>query len=487
MKISLRLSKYNPSQEIVMATGDKAVGHHANKTIIAISADEPTVDGKIDQVRAACRAKNVARAQRRQCATKRRAATRRNLNPAFMDVGGVLITPNNPEANIYGAMLTLNDLPSTQELDKVKDPIPSPRDNRGHRDRGRDLSPQDNRDRYLEDHDDTGDLRQKINDNRNVRSVINGLYRELKELDYQDYHDCNFDRSDNYNSFSAIISWIRNGRWPDKFKPTDIDKFNSKHDSEEWLRIFSIVVQAVGGDDNDKINYYLVIWAAAAATCARRSRTSDPQEPWLAAHGDAARVFLAGDSAGGNIAHNATLRAGKSGGVLPGGARIEGLVLLHPYFGGEVLLPSEGDGGHRHVRRLTPERVWAFLCAGRYGIDHPFINPLAMPAGDWAALACRRVLVTVAEHDYMRDRGRRYVDALRGGSTCWEGEEAVLYETDGEDHIYFLEKARTSRQQDKVEKEMAAIASFIMDPSSKARLRPCPSASVRSMGFHAKL
>ncbi|OQU80638.1 hypothetical protein SORBI_3007G157550 [Sorghum bicolor] len=42
-----------------------------------------------------------------------------------------------------------------------------------------------------------------------------------------------------------------------------------------------------------------------------------------AEHGDAARLFVAGDSAGANIAHNVTLR---DGGGLPGGARIEEMV-----------------------------------------------------------------------------------------------------------------------------------------------------------------
>ncbi|KAL6641155.1 hypothetical protein ACP70R_019336 [Stipagrostis hirtigluma subsp. patula] len=208
-------------------------------------------------------------------------------------------------------------------------------------------------------------------------------------------------------------------------------------------------------------------WAAltwAVASCAGQG-----PEPWLAAHGDASRLFVAGDSAGGNIAHNVTLRAGMSGGALPGGARIEGMVLMHPYFRGEARLPSEGTD----PRALqTSRRIWSLVCAGRYGLDHPCINPLAMPAKDWAALGCRRAMVTVAELDSMRDRGRRYVEALRG--SAWDGEEAVLYETDGAGHVYFLEK-HGGGGGGKVEKEMAAIAAF-MASSSQA-----------STGCHAKL
>ncbi|XP_034601315.1 probable carboxylesterase 2 [Setaria viridis] len=116
----------------------------------------------------------------------------------------------------------------------------------------------------------------------------------------------------------------------------------------------------------------------------------------------------------------------QSGVLLPGVARIEGIALLHPYFRGRELVPSEGTDP-RSPERERAEQWWAFVCAGRYGFDHPFLNPRAMPAAEWAALGCRRALVAVAELDSMGDRGRRYVEALRGGA--WQGEEAVLYET----------------------------------------------------------
>nr|XP_034601314.1 2-hydroxyisoflavanone dehydratase-like [Setaria viridis] len=178
--------------------------------------------------------------------------------------------------------------------------------------------------------------------------------------------------------------------------------------------------------------------------------------PWRAAPPQARRprrLFVAGDSTGGNIAHNVAMRAGRSGG-LPGGARIEGMVLLHPYFRGKELVPSE-RAESRSLERA--ERWWAFVCAGRYGIDHPFVNPLAMAAVEWAALGCRRALVTVAELDKMRDCGRRYVDALR--ASAWAGDEAALCEDQGERHVFFLRKSNGS---DKAKKDMiAAVASFM--------------------------
>jgi acetyl esterase/lipase len=199
-------------------------------------------------------------------------------------------------------------------------------------------------------------------------------------------------------------------------------------------------------------------WAALRWTVASCSASGGP-EPWLAEHGDAARIFVAGDSAGANIAHNVTMRAGKDG--LPGGARIEGMVLLHPFFRGGELVPSERADPELPRRA---EKSWGFMCAGRYGIDHPFINPLSTPAEEWAALGCRRALVTVGELDTMRDRARMYVEALRG--SAWEGEEAALYETGGEGHVYFLEEAAAAAGGDKAEAELDAVVSFIKRSSA---------------------
>uniref|UniRef100_A0ACD5Y157 Uncharacterized protein n=1 Tax=Avena sativa TaxID=4498 RepID=A0ACD5Y157_AVESA len=192
-------------------------------------------------------------------------------------------------------------------------------------------------------------------------------------------------------------------------------------------------------------------WAALCWTVA--SCVPGGAEPWLADHGDSTRLFVAGSSSGGNVAHNVVMRAGKGG--LP---RIEGMVLLHPLFMGKAPVPSEGTDP------ASPEiaqRNWRFVCAGKYGIDHPCINPLAMPPEEWAALGCRRVLVTTAELDRVRDRGRKYVEALRGST--WGGEEAALHETEGENHQYYFQRGARSDPvvAAKAANEMAAVAAFI--------------------------
>ncbi|CAL5086575.1 unnamed protein product [Urochloa decumbens] len=173
-------------------------------------------------------------------------------------------------------------------------------------------------------------------------------------------------------------------------------------------------------------------WAAlrwaAAASCS---------DPWLANHADPARVFLAGDSAGANIAHHMAARVAAGGGG-DGIVDIEGVVLVQPFFWGTERLPAETD--RRDGPVFSPEFVdalWPFLTAGAAGNDDPRINP---PESEVALLPCRRALVAVAGKDVVRDRGCRYAAWLRRGAgggerCCWE---VTLVESKGKDHGFQL-------------------------------------------------
>ncbi|XP_020098426.1 probable carboxylesterase 3 [Ananas comosus] len=72
-------------------------------------------------------------------------------------------------------------------------------------------------------------------------------------------------------------------------------------------------------------------WATLRCAAARVDR-------WLAERGNLARVFLGGDSAGANIAHNVAMRVATEG----LGVKIEGSILIHPVLGGER---DRGGGG----------------------------------------------------------------------------------------------------------------------------------------------
>ena len=53
-------------------------------------------------------------------------------------------------------------------------------------------------------------------------------------------------------------------------------------------------------------------------------------EPWITHHADLKRMYIAGDSAGANIAHNMAMKIGVDG---VSGLNLCGIVLIHPYFG----------------------------------------------------------------------------------------------------------------------------------------------------------
>ncbi|KAL6606880.1 hypothetical protein ACP70R_042533 [Stipagrostis hirtigluma subsp. patula] len=161
-------------------------------------------------------------------------------------------------------------------------------------------------------------------------------------------------------------------------------------------------------------------WVASHAAAATEA------EPWLADHADLWRVFLAGVSAGGNIAHNMAVRAGGAHGL---GVPVRGLLVVHPYFNGEAGIGAAASADR--ARKAKSEAFWRFLCPGTPGLDDPLCNPLS--DGSAARVAAERVLVCVAEKDVLRDRGIWYYEGLRASGY---GGEVELLESAGEGHVF---------------------------------------------------
>lgn len=160
------------------------------------------------------------------------------------------------------------------------------------------------------------------------------------------------------------------------------------------------------------------------------SKRHEP-EPWLSDHGDFTRVFIAGDSAGGNIAHNITMKARREN--LPNGVRILGAIASHAYFWNSGPLGSDPFSGHEE---RVGSRLWRFVypsCPG--GLDDPTINPWGPGAPSLAGLGCSRLLVCVAEKDPLRERNLRYYEAVK--ESGWRG-EVELYEAKGEGHVFHI-------------------------------------------------
>lgn len=155
-------------------------------------------------------------------------------------------------------------------------------------------------------------------------------------------------------------------------------------------------------------------WAALQWVASHAN--GDGPEPWLNDHVDFQRVFISGDSAGGNISHDQAVRVGSIG--LPG-VKLVGVVLVHPFFGG-----TGGD-----------DDMWMYMCPSNGGLEDPRLKP---GAEDLARIGCERVLVFLAEKDHIREPGLWYYEELK--KSGWKG-TVEMVETEGEEHIFHLRNA----------------------------------------------
>lgn len=155
-------------------------------------------------------------------------------------------------------------------------------------------------------------------------------------------------------------------------------------------------------------------------------------EPWLNVHADFGRVFLAGESAGANIAHYVAVQAGMTGLV---GPNIVGSLLLHPFFGGKEI-----------------DKMYNFMSPTSAGFSDPILYPEVDP--NLSRMAGQRVMVCVAENDSLKSRGVGYAETLR--RSVWGG-TVEFYETEGEGHGFFL----LNPSCDKVKPLMKVMDDFI--------------------------
>ncbi|KAL2457743.1 putative carboxylesterase 13 [Forsythia ovata] len=178
----------------------------------------------------------------------------------------------------------------------------------------------------------------------------------------------------------------------------------------------------------------------------------DGQEPWIQENADFDHVYLGGDSAGANIAHNMAIRFGLE---KLDEINLDGNFLNCPYFWGKDPIGNEETNSVITKRRkyLDPESgSSSFSLIGEKGLDDPLINP-AMDL-NLSRLGCKKVLIYVAEKDVLRERGYYYKESLM--KCGWDGEVDIV-DVKGEDHVFsvFLPNSENSKAM------MKRVASFI--------------------------
>lgn len=129
-------------------------------------------------------------------------------------------------------------------------------------------------------------------------------------------------------------------------------------------------------------------------------------EPWLK-QGDLSRVFLSGDSAGGNIAHQVAIKVMRN--KVPR-VDIKGLMLIHPYFGSEKR--TEGSNRDYFGCNLAMQEV---------------------SVREWRS-EFPAVAVFVAELDFLKERGLMHAEFLQKKGV----RHVKLMESEGESHVFHV-------------------------------------------------
>ncbi|KAH6794059.1 hypothetical protein C2S52_004536 [Perilla frutescens var. hirtella] len=160
-------------------------------------------------------------------------------------------------------------------------------------------------------------------------------------------------------------------------------------------------------------------------------------ETWLRSYVDFEHVYIGGDSAGGNIAHNVAIRVGLEKTGRDEGVVIQGMFLNCPHFWGKHRIGKEAS--YPKMVELE-EKTWIHAYPNSTGLDDPASNP-GLDPNLWR-LGCKKVLVYVAENDVLRDRGLYYKKALE--KSKWDGIVKAV-EVKGVTHVFNLQSPNTTK------------------------------------------
>ncbi|XP_030957402.1 probable carboxylesterase 15 [Quercus lobata] len=146
------------------------------------------------------------------------------------------------------------------------------------------------------------------------------------------------------------------------------------------------------------------------------------------------RVFVMGDSSGGNVAHHVAVRLGM-GLVELEPVRMRGYVLLAPFFGGSVKTRSEEERPCEVFWNLDMyNRFWRLSLPIGGAKDHPLMNPFGPSSPKLAEVNLNPMLVVVGSDEILKDRVEDYAKKLKE-----LGKKIEYVEFEGKQHGFFTD------------------------------------------------
>jgi acetyl esterase/lipase len=139
------------------------------------------------------------------------------------------------------------------------------------------------------------------------------------------------------------------------------------------------------------------------------------EQKWWLGCCNLSNMFLAGDSAGANIAYNVAIKLQDSNFTRP--LQIKGLIFIQPFFGGETRTNSEKNKNQPPNSALTlpaSDTYWRLSLPLGANRGHPWCNPLAN--GGLSHVKLPSTMVCMSEMDILKDRNLELCSALGKGS-----------------------------------------------------------------------
>ncbi|XP_059311468.1 carboxylesterase 15 [Lycium barbarum] len=144
------------------------------------------------------------------------------------------------------------------------------------------------------------------------------------------------------------------------------------------------------------------------------------------------RVYVIGDSSGGNMAHHLALRLGVGSPELAP-VRVRGYVLMAPFFGGSLRTKSEEEGPDEPFLNMEIlDRFWRLSLPTGATADHPLANPFGPLSPKLEPMKLDPLLVIVGGNELLKDRVEDYARKLKDLN-----KDVAYFEIEGMHHGFF--------------------------------------------------